>query len=208
MSLIFPRDMTTPNVWEQLDLTLQRRQEISRTAGGMTTMKDLGPALWRASCQSIPLPRRKAMALRADLETLGGGVRTFYLVPYPEFQPAARNGEALDGVTVESIGENFDTIALVGLPAGFVMTESDYLSISTSTGTEFHQLARGGTADGTGVTPEMEVTHHIRPSVSVSDAVRLVEPRLEMHLAPGSLEFRQVGAQRATVGFESMQVIR
>lgn len=207
MSLTFPREMTSAYDWPQADLVLVYRQELARTAGGTPQAKDMGPAVWRATYASVPMVAAAAWELYADFLTLRGAAQPFYLTPIPD-EPAARNGEALSGVTVGAVATNNDALALSGLPAGFVLTAGDFLSIATSAGTELHQLARGGTADGVGDTGEIEVVPHVRPAVSVGDAVALVGPVVEMQLEPGSLRHERLNAALGRVSFQATQVIR
>ncbi|MFP4275518.1 MAG: hypothetical protein ACLFRU_10885 [Paracoccaceae bacterium] len=201
------RDMTTAYDWARADLTLMRRQEFSRRAGGETQAKDLGPSLWMAAFQTPPMPAAAARGYHADLLSLGGALTTFYLSPVPG-EPEARDGETLAGVTIASISSDNDAVALTGLPAGFVMTAGDYLSIDTGDGIEFHQVAQGGAANASGVTGELRVVPHVRPVVSDGDAVRLVNPRVEMRLQPGSLRHERLNLVLSRVSFEAVQVLR
>lgn len=208
MSLTFPRDMISDQCWDEQSFRLVHRQELSRTAGGETQGKDLGPPLWAATFESYPLMRGEAEALEADLQTLGGVVRSFYAAPRRR-EPASRSGEALTGVAVASIGANNDAISLAGLLPGFVMTAGDYIAIETAAGgRELYRLARGGSADGTGVTAELAVVPHIRPVVNVGNVVALAPPVAEMRLQPESLQARRVTRYRWRVSFQAIQVIR
>jgi len=208
MSLTFPRDMTSAARWERADLVLQHRQELSRTAGGDAQAQDIGPAIWRADYATVPILAAEARAYYADLLTLRGAARTFYLVPIPS-APAARDGEALTGIEVESIATNNDALALRGLPAGFEMRAGDYLSIETGAGgRELHMLHSGATADAQGVTGEMIVVPHVRPVVSTGDTVTLVSPLVEMRLEPDSLRHERLSPLHSRVSFQATQVIR
>ena len=208
MSLTFPREMTSAYEWAQADLALVHRQELARTAGGDSQAKDMGPAVWRATYATVPMPEGGARALYADLLTLRGAVHPFYVTVLPD-APAARDGEALAGVTVASVSPDNAALALTGLPAGFEMTYGDYLSIETAAGgRELHMLARGAAADGSGATPEMEVVPHVRPGTTAGDAVTLVGPVVEMKLEPGSLRHERLNAVLGRVSFQAVQVIR
>lgn len=207
MALTFPRDMVSAQCWETAKFTLQRRQELSRTADGRTQGKDLGPAIWRAEFQTYPLAQADAEALEADLMTLQGVVNSFYAVTMRRRAPLTWASNTLAGVTVLAIGASNDKISLAGLPAGFVMTAGDFVTITTSSGTELHKLARGGTADGNGQTPKMEVVPHIRPGVAAGDAVTLIDPFAEMVMEPGSLDMPRQSLRRWRVGFKAVQVL-
>jgi len=208
MSLTFPRDMTSDQCWDEHSFRLVHRQEFSRTAGGETQGKDLGPPLWAATFESYPLMQAEAEALEADLQTLGGVVRSFHVTPRRK-EPSSRDGETLTGVAVASVGANNDAVSLDGLPPGFVMTAGDYIAIETAAGgRELYRLARGGSADATGVTPDLAVAPHIRPVVNAGDVVTLAPPVAEMRLQPESLQSRRVTRYRWRVSFQAIQVIR
>ena len=208
MSLTFPRDMTSGYDWARADLALVHRQEMSRTAGGDLQAKDLGPAVWQADYATVPMTAAEARGYYADLLTLRAAAQTLYVATIPN-APAARVAETLTGVSVASLAASNDAIALAGLPAGFVMTAGDYLSIETAGGArELHMLARGGSADGTGTTPELEVVPHVRPGVAQGDAVTLLDPLLEMRLQPESLRHERLNSVLSRVAFKALQVIR
>lgn len=209
MTLAFPRDMTTAYCWEEHRFTLMRRQELSRTAGGEAQAKDLGPALWMANFSSYPLLQAEAEALEADLQTLGGALRTFYAAPR-RARPARDDGSAsLSGVAVEAVGAGYATLALGGLPANFELRAGDYLSVTTGAGgRELHRLARNGVADGTGVTDEIPIVPHVRPVVSSGDPISLAPPLVEMRLRHDSLQSLRVTRFRWRVAFQATQVIR
>lgn len=211
MALVFPRDMTTGRSWAEPTLALRFRQELSRNAGGVMQAKDMGPAIWSARFRSIGLPLVEAHALMVDFQTLRDALFSFYLHPADRPLPASiATAAPLSGYTVAvaAIGTNNDTLTLDGLPAGFVLTAGDYLSIETSaSGLAFLRLAEGGAANGSGVSPALAVTPHVLPSVAVDDEVTLVNPLVEMRLVPGSLDDPMVLPNRRQIVFEAMQVI-
>lgn len=211
MSLTFPRDMTTAHRWHMAALDLVYRQEISRTAGGAVQGKDLGPALWVAEYETVPLDLADADALHADFASLGGVVRSFYLHPPRRPRPASFTGpdpSVFDTVAVSSVAAGRDTLALKNLPANFELTAGDFLSIDTGTGLELHRLAEGGQANGSGVTPQIAVVPHVRAAVAADDAVTLIDPLAEMRLEPDSLTLRQASVRTARLGFRAVQVLR
>lgn len=208
MALTYPRDMVTDRCWATAAFMLNRRQEMSRTPAGVVA-KDLGPSLWRADFETYVLPLSDAEGLHANFLTLGGALRTFYAAPMQKRRPAAWSGEALTGVTINAIRSDNAALRLTGLPAGFVLTAGDYVSIETAIGgRELIKLATGGTVSGTGLSPWVEVVPHLRPSVAVGDAATLIDPLVEMRLDPGSLEMPRHSLRRWKVSFSAMQVVR
>lgn len=211
MPLIFPRDMTTAQRWTLADLVLDRRQELSRDAAGGTYAKDLGGPLWRGSYRSFPLRRDAADALMADFETLRGAALPFFAHPAERPRPASSPdpaGPALAGVTVRAISAERDRMQFAGLPAGFVLSAGDFLSITTAAGVEFLRLARGITANGLGDTASVETAQTLRPSIATGQAVALVDPLVEMRLDPKSLTRDRPALGWFTVGFSCSQIVR
>ncbi|MEP5730365.1 MAG: hypothetical protein ABJL67_13465 [Sulfitobacter sp.] len=211
MPLTFPRDMTDLTRWSEPKLRLMHRQELSRVQGGLTSAKDMGPSLWTAEWTSVPIPLADADAAMASFRSLRGALRTFFLYPFTHPQPRMTSPGDLDGVsvTVDAIGANFDGISLAGLPAGFEMVAGDFLSIATAVGgTEFLQLVDGGIADGSGRTPEMEMTPFVRPAVLVGNPVALIKPPIEMRLEPDTLDDPYVSKTHRKITFKSVQVVR
>ncbi len=208
MTLIFPRDMVSAESWYSADFRLQRSQEISRTSGGQIQARDLAPSYWRATFLSVPLEYRDAIALRMDFETLGGALRPFNAATLGVSAPAQWSGEDLSTVTVAEISADRTGLRLDGLPAGFELTAGDYLTVSKSGATELHGLARGGIADGAGLSPLIHVVPKLRPVVSVGDSVALQPPFAEMLLEPGTLASTRHSAAHWQVSFEAVQVLR
>lgn len=211
MALTFPRDMTDLTRWSDPKLRLARRQELSRVQGGLTQGKDMGPPLWTANWTSVPIRLADADAVKADFDSLMGVVRTFHLYPPTRSQPREMIGSpaALGSVTVGSIRADNAAFTLAGLPSGFVMSAGDFVSVSTAAGgVEFFQLVRGGTANGSGVTPALEVSPHVRPAVAAGDAVTLIKPLVEMRLDPDALDDPLVSGTHRQITFKATQVIR
>lgn len=204
--------MTTAWRWSRAKLILQRRQEFSRTRGGRLIGADLGPALWRAEFQSFPLRRDPADQLHSDFLSLRGVVHPFYLHPAERPRPAASTGQALAGVTLQEITAERDGVRLQGLPAGFVMTPGDFLSVTTSAGgREFLRIVgvnSAGVADGAGLSPRLWVEPAVRVSAVVGNAVTLANPLLEAALEPETLDRIEAGLGWFRVTFSAWQVVR
>lgn len=212
MALTFPRNMTGGRPWQRAALTPQLRQELSRTAGGDVLVADLGPVLWRASFATYPLRQAAAEAILADFETLDGGARTFLLHPAKRPFPLAIGSPAayaLAGAAINAIRADRSAFRIDGLPPNFPLTAGDLVSIVTATGgRELLRLATGGATSSTGLSPWLELTPPLRPSVATGDAAQLAPPLIEMRLAPDSLTVERVGRSRQVIGFEAWQVVR
>ena len=181
MALTFPRQMTTAQCWARAELRLQRRQEIARTAGAATQVKDLGPPLWVASFESYPLLQRAADALHADFETLGGAVSPFFLVPALRRLPAVQEG-SLVGL-VGAIRADRRALRIEGFSKPGRLMPGDFASVEPQGGgRELLRVATEGSVSSAGLSAWVEVVPAIRPAVSVGDRVSLRDPEVEMIL--------------------------
>lgn len=182
------------------------RQEQSRSAGGVTRGKDLGPALWRASFSSGVLELPEAVAAEALLNSLEGVVRSFYAHdvrrPYPL---AAPTGAFSDSAEISAISAEWDAVALSGLPPGFVISVGDYIAFNYAGRRALHQFMRLGQANGLGVSPLLDVRPHIRAGATTGLPVILKKPAAKMILEPDSVSVEMDSPVSATVSFSCIQ---
>ncbi|WP_273281078.1 hypothetical protein [Pseudooceanicola atlanticus] len=211
MALVFPRDMAPGVRWKTPVLRQKFVQEVSRTRRGDLQAKDYG-SFWIAEFTSVPLRLVAAEAAMADFDSLRGSVQPFFVTPtHRPFPSAVTSAAALDGASpvIASIRADNSAITISGLPAGLELSRGDFLSIQTSVpGIEFFRLARGGIADGAGVTPMLELGQPLRPSVARGDAITLVNPPVEMLMQPDGVEDRFISESHKTISFKAQQVIR
>jgi len=171
---------------------LMVRQEQSRSAAGVTYVKDLGPPLWTLKAQSKVLRPNELDHWRARLKALEGGLYTFlgyslsrvYPIAYP--RGSWPTGASFDGVSASlaAVNVNRKAISVSDLPADFAFSVGDYLAI----GTDLHQVLEAAVASGAGVTPQFEVRPHIWPGVVAGgDDVSVYRPACVMALVPGSV---------------------
>lgn len=206
MTLSFPRTGIIDQFHvEDTDFELKARQEFSRTAGGKTYGKDLGPALWRASYTSAEMPISQAVTVQATLHSLDGVVRTLYIYdvrrPYPLRRPL---GDFTDDAQIYAISAN-GRVRLENLPAGMVLSVGDYFAFNYAGGRALHQVMEQVTTDGLGITPYFEVRPYLRPGVAVGVAVILKKPGCIARLEPDSISVRPRSPMTATVSFSAWQ---
>ncbi|MET4721910.1 hypothetical protein ABIF63_006016 [Bradyrhizobium japonicum] len=190
---------------------LQARQEQSRSASGVTYVKDLGPPLWTLKAQSKVLPPNVLDHWRARLKVLEGGLYTFLGYPlsrvYPISYPKGSwpTGGSFDGVSAAllSINANRKAVRLEDLPAGFKFVIGDYLAI----GVDLHQVVEATTADGGGITPEFELRPHIWPGVTAgASAVKVYRPACVMALVPGSVSTDASLSGWGSIAFQGIEI--
>jgi hypothetical protein len=167
------------------------RQEQSRTAAGVTYVKDYDDPLWTLSAQSRSLSPNELDFWRARLAALENGLQTFlgYSMSrtYPILYPRGSwpTGLAFSGTSaaLASINTPRTAISVSSLPAGFTLSVGDYVAI----GTDLHQVMEPATAPA-GLTNVFEVRPRIWPNVVVSgQAVSVKKPACLMTINPGSI---------------------
>jgi hypothetical protein len=215
MAISYPRtDIMSAVRWSDASspLTLMERQEQSRTAGGITIGKDLGPALWMASLATAALTQAQALAFEAMLNSLDGVIQSFevgdmrcaaqYLLDYP-------TGNYADTGSLKTVNANNKALSLKGLPAGLKISAGSYLSFDYGTSRALHQIMESTTADGSGNTSEFDVRPFIRPgwTISPTTAVKLKNPRGIFKLLPGSVSSKMQGGANCVVSFQAVQYL-
>lgn len=190
---------------------LLARQEQSRSAAGVTYIKDLGPPLWTLKAQSKVVSPNVLDHWRARLKVLEGGLYTFlgyslsrvYPISYP--RGSWPTGVAFDGVSASlaAVNTNRKAISVADLPAGFTFAIGDYLAI----GTDLHQVVEEAVADITGATPQFEVRPHIWPGVVAgADDVSVYRPACVMAVVPGSIQTDASLSGWGSIAFQGIEI--
>ena len=195
MALAFP--LSLADFWDGLNVrngrpVLVDQQEYSGLGTGEGLAADLGPRLWQMTVQSAPQSMDDVIALRAKLDALDGAINTLYatdkLREYPKADP---DGSILGASTptIHTIDANRKEMRITGLPAGYVLTAGDMLSVDYGTPSRraWVRLVTGATASGAGLTPLFEVRPHLRPGITTTLAVTLGKSAMKCKIVPGSL---------------------
>lgn len=207
MTLTFPRTDLLDGLCFQTKMPNFRplwRQEMSRTAGGVTIVKNLGPLLWRATYLTRSMPPVAADALGADLLTLENGGELFVGYDPRRPVPASDKVSALSGVTVDVINGDRTAVRLVGLPGEFVLTKGDWVSIDDGSNLHLLRVVETVTAASTGRSPWFEVRPGLRPSISTGDPVTLRFAPARFMVDPGSVDRSPVDG---SISWTATQVI-
>lgn len=210
MSITFPRTDIMTLVDYSANTAppqLVSRQEMSRQGSGRTITKDFGSALWLVNYATGPLTNDAAGAFEAALDSLDGAIQTFEACDLRRLMPREYpTGACNDGV-LASVNVNNKALALSGLAASQIVSAGDYLSFDYGTARALHRVVETVTANGSGVTAQFEVRPHIRPGYTVSNTVKLKNPRGIFALVPGSVSSQPNGALHTVVSFQAMQYI-
>jgi hypothetical protein len=210
MSLSFPRtDILTGLEFPASTPRIKPlwRQEMSRTAGGVTLIKNLGPLLWQASYLTAPMLRDRAGEVEADLLTLENGGQLFEGYDPARPFPASDKVSPLTGVTIYSIRADRLALRLTGLPAAFVLTKGDWLSIDDGTNLHLLRAVETVTTAGTGLSPWFEVRPGLRPAILVGNPVTLRYAPARFMVDPGSVQREPSGGLLDSISWTATQVI-
>lgn len=214
-AMTFP--MTTADLVDRMMVdtvqwSLREFQELSGTAGGEWIAADLGPRLWEAEVSTVMADLDTIEALRARFNLLDGAIHSFYLYdparPNPSTDPT---GALLASAEVEigAIEANRKEVSFTGLPAGFVLPEGTFFSVTAGAParTVLAQIAATVTADSDGETPAVEFRPHLRHWVTAGMAVRLLKPVAKVKVVSGSLSVVQVTGVTHRLRFSARQTL-
>jgi len=190
MSITYPIDLLPTFPGWTIGFSLRYRQEQSTQASGRVIVKDMGSPLWTMRAMTKMLSPNALDKWRAELNKLENGLQTFKAYPmsrcYPQAYPRGSwpTGGAFTGTgIVTAVNANRKAISIQAVPAGFVLTVGDYISIDG----DLHQVMEAATANGSGVTPQFEVRPHLWPAAAVADPVLVKQPACTMAIVPGSV---------------------
>lgn len=172
---------------------LPETQIVSGTGGGEIIRADLAPWLWEGTVELSFARHDDQIAVEADIARLREPGVAFAVRDKrrrgPRLDP---DGAALAGSSpaMAQLSPDFRSLALGGLPAGYVISKGDALAFDYVAEGKlrraFHRARTGATADGTGTTPLFEVVPPIRPG-SIQAAVTLTDAACRAVYVPGSL---------------------
>lgn len=186
---------------------LQFQQELSALASGGVVAKDLGPALWMADVQTLVLRPLLLEEILAAIESLQGSIGTFFLYDTLKCCPKADpHGTILGASNVKINTATSRGLSLKGLPAGYVITRGDRLSFDYGSPPMrgYHRALETVTANGSGTTPEFDVSPNIRAGAAADQTIHLIKPAVIMRIVPNS--FSCAAGTLSSVQFKAQQV--
>lgn len=161
----------------QIPLALQRFDEQSGSGDGRFWSARMAPPLWGATYALYSKHGAHAREINAKVYALDGMSKTMLWTDPYYAGPASGMVSGLEAVKVSAIRADRGALALSGLPAGFVLTAGDFLSIiHASSRYYFGTFAEGGTASSTGTITQKELRPHLPMGIAVGAAVELVRP--------------------------------
>ena len=211
MAISFPFDLLADFPGWSTEFEFLRREEQSRTAGGVTVVKDLGEPLWQAAYLSKSLKANELDYWRARLDVLDGSQQQFRAYPLSRCFPIAYpngswpTGSSFTGnaASVGNIYASGKELNVDGLPSGFVVSVGDFLRIGTR---NLHRVVAGAVANGFGVASQIEVRPHFWPETTEGDAVSVRKPYCRMTIVPGSISTAaDLATGRGSISFRAIE---
>jgi hypothetical protein len=173
---------------QKVSWSIQRNDEMSGGGDGRVWQAELAPPLWMATIELCEMDLDQAEAVAALIRKLHGAQESFLLYNPARKYPAADPTGALLGsayVTVAAVGGN--TISLAGLPAGYMVSLGDKMSITyAGARVAFLEASETVAANGAGATGAIEVFPHVPVGVQAGQAVTLVRPACKCFIMPGT----------------------
>lgn len=219
MARTFPLDRDTflgaIPVWEQT-FDLAENMEVSGLGDGSILTDEIGPRLWRGKCTIDMLTFEASRQVEALISLLRGPGRSFLAWRLDNAAPAGDlDGSILGGSSpvINALPADARETKIGGLPVGYPIGTGDMFSITYGSSPTRYGLHRVVSADvvanGSGITPTIEVVPPIRPGASVSDAVELIRPYCKAIIVPGSVAPGTVRRNKVRgVSFEFVQTLR
>lgn len=163
--------------------------ETQQTIGGEVIRHQIGERLWEGTLTVDRAPHIAQLAVEAVIARLEDIDQRFLL-----FDPRARwpshdpHGAALAGFTptIHALPAGNRTLRIAGLPPGYELPVGT--ALAWQFGIEpvrhaYHRVYKQGTADGSGVTPAVEVVPAIRPGAAVGRPVQLIDAACKARIA-------------------------
>lgn len=195
-------------------LQLVGNQQVSGMGSGQIIVSDLAPKNWEFEVSLINMESRDARRVQAAIERLDEGMNSFFLSDPRAAYPVADYGGTILGASVVRInalvGGDARYLSLKGLPAGYVLSAGDMLHFDFGSPSKraLHRIVDGGVANGSGITPNLEVRPHIEPGAAVDAVVTLVRPAARVKIIPNSFDPGTARQMLTTgMGFRARQVM-
>jgi len=111
--------------------------------------------------------------------------------------------------TLHTIGANRNTVRIDSLPSGYVLSVGDFFHVDYGSPTRraLIQIVEVATASSAGLTPEFQVTPHLRPGITTGAAISLLKPAAKVKLVPGTLRLENIGGLHSRLRFTARQTL-
>ncbi len=175
MAITFPRDFPNAGLATRFNDVVfmpMFMQVRAPTRGGLVQVALVGPSLWQMEYKTRLMPEREFEEWRAWLSSLRGGARLFkawdplrryaraYRQGYGALTRAGGGSFSAGTANLLSIASSRDEITISTLPASFVFSLGDMISIPFGSSRSLHRVIEAATASAGG-----QVTVGVEPAL-------------------------------------------
>ncbi len=199
---------------QECTFTLDDGTARSATRGGFVTITQIYTPFWRASIQSIPLNQAGQQAWTAWKAKLRGGLNRFRAFDISRRTPLNYLGARMPGdiapgweggAVLSAIGENRHQLSFSSVPAGYVASAGDRISLERLGKVELVEITDTAVASAGGV-----LAVSVEPPISPLDFPVSTPARLWQPSALFAIEWESwrlsVTATASPVSFTAIQV--
>lgn len=186
------------------------RQELSRTAGGVTQAKDLGSALWRASYTTAPARIADAAAIEAALISLNGSARSFLAHDLRRPFPIAHPGGYGGALSISNLySEDAFSIQLTAPDGGLELRPGDYIGFEYGPrpSRALHMVVEAGKIVTPGASKKFKLRPALRPGAEIGASVTVNHAACEMILEPGQGAPSLAEGRTSSLSFTAIQIL-
>jgi hypothetical protein len=198
-----------------ITFTPSEQLEVNRSSGGEQFTADLGTRLWGGTVTLGRMTRAETVQVEALIDVMRQAGRSFMI--YDKRYPTAQDdpGGTILSAASPTIGSNLTDRRLLqvfGLPAGFTLKRGDMMAFDYGSPTvrrALHRIVEGGTADGSGNTPDIEVMPAMRPGNFIGTALNFIRPACKAVMVAGSVQMGTTGHTITDgMAFDFIQTLR
>lgn len=205
MALTFPALLSQffdllPIQGAQIDLL--ENYQIDETGNGEVIAASLGERLWQMTVTIREQEYEQAEDTQSLIRMMRREGASFLAYPIPRNYPKNdKGGTTLGSATpkLHSVLGTMRELRISGLPSGYKLGRGDFISFTYGSNPvryALHQIVSDTvSADGTGLTPVIEVNPELKLGYVIDSDVKLKKPRFKAVIVPGSVTDYKVAQQ-------------
>lgn len=184
MPLTFPFNLATfqetLRIASAPPFRLRLNEESSGLGSGQIITAERAPPKWVAEFSLITMEYAEAARVIALLTALGSSNRVWLYdpsIPYPKADPKGL-GISTSPLTVSGLGSDGSSLRVSGLPASYVLSAGDMISVGYGLPSRrwLGRLVENATANGSGQTPIFSVMPHLPTGLVVGSTATVRKP--------------------------------
>lgn len=165
----------------------------SRDGSGQLLVSSLGPRLWNGTVNLSAVSLDEYRRVKALLQTIQKPENSFFIYDIKGQKPQKFvTGDVISNVKLASVTVSGYSVSLIGLPANYVLSAGDYISLVKSGIRLLYQLSADATADATGAAT-VSLVNPITAGIAANSVVLLNKPQVTARYVPNSLNLGVIG---------------